>query len=926
VAGPLELVGRRREQAELAAALAAGPLTTLTGPVGVGKTRLALEAVASAGDLADAATVVDLEGVAHPSLVIAAVAEALGEHDLFTSVPDVARTLASREMLLVLDGADEAAGATRTLVRSLVTTSRGVRILVTSRRPLRVPGEQVVRVGPLSVPPRSELCAEVIRGYEAPQLLARRAQVAVPELELDAQAWVAVARICRELAGIPLALQIAGCLVASFPLARIADELHARLSAAGASAGARPLQVLDATISWSTTLLDSVERLLLEHLSVFVGGADAEMLRRSLAGIGEALPLSGVVAGLASLVERSFAVVSVESGLGRYGLPGFVRRNVRCQLARAGRLEALARGHLQWCLDTVEGAEDALVTGSHQAEWLERLAREQRNLRAALGAACRSRDGPAAARLAKELWRYWELRNQLSEGRRWLEEVLAFAPAGAPERFHLLDGVGMLAWRQGDRAAAEASLEAARALALAEGRHGLAARALNHLGLVALFAGELREAATRFARSLAELETLDVPGESALVSANLALVAIQEGRFEDACRDLDATAALQLALGDRHGRAISLLHRSIAWWFLGARERGRQDALEAASTFEELGDDRSLAFSLLALAACLAESHASLALEVAGAAEALRERVGIGLPAGWDDTLEAALAPARETLGPRAGGAALDGKLAAPHELVVRVAAVTTRAPVAEVAGPWASISALGGFEVELGGRRARLEPQVARLVQLLVVERSRLHVEQAIEVLWPEATAERGRRRLRNVLSRLHRSAGPLVVRRGDLLVLDQRVELDVAAFEAEATDAITALREGDIEAGLSRARAALRSYRGDLLPEALYEPWTASPRERLRRLCLRLLDTWASAELGRSDLQEAESCLRAAIDIDPMDEDRYVRLAELLAEQGRAASALEVLARARAVSKDLDVPVSPRLTRLERRVRGLR
>lgn len=116
------------------------------------------------------------------------------------------------------------------------------------------------------------------------------------------------------------------------------------------------------------------------------------------------------------------------------------------------------------------------------------------------------------------------------------------------------------------------------------------------------------------------------------------------------------------------------------------------------------------------------------------------------------------------------------------------------------------------------------------------------------------------------------------------------------------------------------------MRAYRGDLLPEALYEPWTASPRERLRRLCLRLLDTWASAELGRSDLQEAESCLRAAIDIDPMDEGRYVRLAELLAEQGRAASALEVLARARAVSKDLDVPVSPRLTRLERRVRGLR
>jgi predicted ATPase/DNA-binding SARP family transcriptional activator len=924
VAAPLELVGRGRERAELAGALATGRPVTLTGLAGTGKTRLALEAAARPGELADGAVVVELEGIAHPSVVIAAVAEALGEHDLFTSLPDVARTLSSRELLLVLDGADDAAGAAGTLVGSVVTSCTGVRVLTTCRRALRVPGEQVVTLRPLSVPPASARSPELIRAYEAPQLLARRAQLAVPELTLGAAEWVAIARICRELAGIPVALEIAGALAASGPLVSLADELHAHLHAGAGAGRVPPRRALDALIAWSIGLLDPVERQLLEHLAVFAGGSDASTLWQLLAASGAPPTLTDVVAGLAGLVDRSIAVVRGERGIGRYALRALVRRQVVRQLDHAGRLDALTRAHLEWCLHTVQGAEDALVTGAHQAEWLDRLSREQRNIRAALGAACRSRDGTAAARLATELWRYWELRNQLSEGRRWLEEVLAIAPAGTPERVHLLDGLGMLAWRQGDSTAAEAALSAARALALEEGRRGLAARALNHLGLVALFAGDLAAAAGRFAQCLAELADLDAPGELALVTANVALVAIREGRYDDARRDLDATASLQLALGDRHGRAISLLHRAIAWWFLDARDQGQEDALEAATTLEELGDDRSLAFSLLALAACLAEPHPSLALEAAGLAEGLRNRLAVHLPAGWDGLLEAALAPAHDRAGARAEELAHEGRMAAPRELLSRVAGAIAPASGAVDAGRWASISVLGGFEVWHGSRRAHLEPQVARLVQLLVVERSGLHVEQAIEVLWPEVPVERGRRRLRNVLSRLHRAAGPVVVRRGDLLALGEGVDLDAARFEAGATQAIAALRDGAVELARRQASAAVAAYRGDLLPDALYEPWSASARERLRRLRLGLLDAWAQRELAEASVQEAERCLRAAIDADPVDEDRWLRLAELLAGSDRPAAALDVLARARAVAADLGVPVSSRLARLEQQVRG--
>ncbi len=925
VAGPLVLVGRSRELAELASALATGHPVTLAGLDGIGKTRLALEAAARLGELADGTVVVELEGIAHPSLVIAAVAEALGEHDLFTSLPDVARTLASRELLLVLDGVDEAVRATATLVRSIAEECRGVRILLTSRRPLRVPDEQVLRVGALSVPPAALRSPELIHAYEAPQLLARRAQLAVPDLELDASGWDAVARICRDLAGVPLALEIAGSLAASGPIEKLADELHARLhAAAGDRARADPQRALDALIMWSTALLDPAERQLLDHLAVFAGGVEAATLHRVVAGTGSAPMLTEVVAGLAGLVDRSIAVVGGRGAIGRYTLRPLVRRHVVRQLGREGRLGVLTRAYLEWCLHAVRGAEEALVTGAHQAEWLERLSLEQRNIREALSIACASRDHLTAAGLAKELWRYWELRNQLSEGRRWLEEILRIVPADAPERFHLLDGLGMLAWRQGDHPAARESLATARALALESARRDLGARALNHLGLVALFSAELGPAASLFSQSLGLLAELDAPGESALVSANLALVAVQQGRYEDACRDLGQTATLQLALGDLHGRAISLLHRSIACWFLTAREQGRTDALEAAAAFEELGDDRSLAFSLLALAACVAEPHPFLALELAGLAEGLGERLGVLLPAGWDGPLEAALAPARTKAGARTKELAHEGRLASPHELLARVAAAIGPAPGASDARPWAVISALGGFAVVQGTRHAHLEPQVARLVQLLVVERAGLHVEQAIEVLWPEVTVERGRRRLRNVLSRLHRAAGPLVVRRCDLLVLGQGVELDVACFEVEAARAIATLREGDSELGRRQAAAALAAYRGDLLPDALYEPWSASARERLRRLRLGLLDTWAQSELASGNVQEAERCLRAAIDSDPVDEDRYVGLAELLADHDRFGAALEVLNRARALAGELGVTVSSRLVGLERRVRG--
>lgn len=922
-----ELIGRERELAGLAAALGQARLVTLTGPGGVGKSRLAHEIVAATYDLGAEVITVELEDVAHPSLVVGAVADVLGRYGLFVTGPDVVETLADREVLVVLDGAEDVASGVAALLTCLMATCPGVRILVTSRCPLGVAGEHVIVLEPLSVPPATAPPDEAMLSYEASRLLVRSARLAHPDLVVDEGAWRAVGQICRALGGVPLGLELVGSLAGSFTLSDLADGLLDELvgELVGQPAKAADVDadsVLEAAIAWSVGMLHPTECQLLEHLAVFAGGADAGTLlevSRRAGGVGS---MRAVVSGLTSLVGRSLVTLEAVNGPGRYGLLGPIRRQVRSGLDRSGHLQALERHHLGWCRDLTAGAEAALITGSGQAEVLERLAREQGNLRSALAFACRERDR-AAVVLAKELWRFWELRGQLDEGRRWLGEAQTIATEADPLRFHLLDGAGMLAWRQGDREGAEAALAAAHDLAVGAGDRGLTARARNHLGLAALFAGDTAGAARWFEQSLSELEPLDAPGESALVAANLALVAIREGRCVEARQSLDATAAAQLALGDRHGRAISLLHRSMAGYFLDERDGARADALDAASTFADLGDDRSLAFALVSLSANLAEAHPDLALKVAGLAGALQDRVGIGLPHGWDGPVEAALAPARAMAGARAAGLLDEGRSAAPRELLLRVAAAISTAP--DVAhARWVSISALGGFEVAHGDRRLHLEPQVARLVKLLVVQRPSLHVEQAMEALWPEAAPERGRRRLRNVLSRLHRAAGPLVVRRGDTLALGEGVDLDAARFEGEATRAITAFDEGAVAVGRDWARAAMASYRGDLLPEELYEPWAATARERLRRLHLRLLDTWTQAAHDGGEVHEAEACLRAAIDADPLDEDRYVRLAELLAGDDRPAAALAVLTRARVVAAELDVPVSSSVDRIERRVRG--
>jgi len=244
-------------------------------------------------------------------------------------------------------------------------------------------------------------------------------------------------------------------------------------------------------------------------------------------------------------------------------------------------------------------------------------------------------------------------------------------------------------------------------------------------------------------------------------------------------------------------------------------------------------------------------------------------------------------------------------------------AAVALAAGVAPVA-----LSVLGRFELTRGGRPVPLTAgQASQLLKYVIVCGGRVATERATDVLWPDADVDTGRNRLRTVLNRLRSEAGEIVVRDGESLALHADVRVDLALFEAEARRAL-ALGPGEPTQAVAVARGAMARYRGDLLPEDLYADWAEQPREHARRRMLELLDLCADVAVRRGDLDEARRVVELTIDLAPYDEERYLKAAVTLLEQGRRGAALTVVTRARAALAELGLEPPLNLVRLERSI----
>ena len=419
-------VGRDQELRETRRLFESTRLLTLTGTGGVGKTRLAVQLAATLLDTyPDGVWLVELAPVADPNRVARAVAGVLGvaERHGLPILRLVAEALQGQRVLLILDNCEHVLDASARLAGSLLRTCPDLHVLATSREPLSIDGEQVLRV-PSLAPPEPPDTPERVAGSAAAQLFLERARAVEPGFALTSQTAPAVAQVCRRLDGIPLALELATARVALLSVEQIAARLddRFRLLVGGHRTTPARQQTLLATMEWSHGLLNDAERVLFRRLAVFSGGWTLEAAEAACAG--ETLAAGDIVDLLAHLVDQSLVVVEPDSdGSRRYRLLETVRAYATERLAAASEVDELRDRHAAYFWTLAEKARPDLMVLRFEG-WLDRLDREQDNFRAALDWLASRNRVEEGLRLATALAEFWYVRGYAAEGRERLEHLL----------------------------------------------------------------------------------------------------------------------------------------------------------------------------------------------------------------------------------------------------------------------------------------------------------------------------------------------------------------------------------------------------------------------------------------------------------------------------------------------------------------------
>jgi predicted ATPase/DNA-binding XRE family transcriptional regulator len=561
-------------------------LLILTGPGGVGKTRLAIEvAERVTGDFPDGVAFVDLAPLRDPGLVLGAVARQLGvdERDATPLASLLALALRDRRMLVVLDNFEHVLPA-RDAVLELLPACPGVVVLVTSRVALRVRAGREYPVAPLALPATGDADRS-----PAVELLVDRAEAAGVELAADAATSEAVAGICRRLDGIPLAIELAAARLPLLPPGHLLTRLTRRLPVLVDGPHDLPdrQKTMRDAIAWSYELLDQAQQRLFRQLCVFTGGAALDAI--------EAVCGPEGVAGLAALVAGNLVRMPATAADGgpRAALLETIREYGTEQLAAHAEADAARRRHAAWYLGLAEQAAPALA-GPDVMAWLARLDADHDNLRAALRWSLDQGDGPAALRLAGALGRYWAHRGHLSEGRQWCAEALALPANSAAGtilvRINCLVAAGQLAI--GQAAYGEAERLAGEAVALAREHGGPAeqAAALNTQGLLARFQNAYAGSAAAYEAALPLARAAGHRGEEARALLGLAYVAMFTGNAARAVPLTEQGLAAARASQDQLILAHTLFFMSWGASHAAAYEPAQALAAEARNLFAELGE------------------------------------------------------------------------------------------------------------------------------------------------------------------------------------------------------------------------------------------------------------------------------------------------------------------------------------------------
>jgi predicted ATPase/DNA-binding CsgD family transcriptional regulator len=625
-------------------------LLTLTGPGGVGKTRLALQMAAELSErFSDGVFFVNLAPISDPAFVLPAVAQALGLKETGEQpLPDLLKTsLRDKQLLLLLDNFEQVASAA-VQVADLLATCPRLKVLVTSRMALHVQAEQEFAVPPLSVPdPRHLPDPLALAQYEAVALFIARAQAVEPEFQVTDASALAVAEICVRLDGLPLAIELAAARSKLLPPQALLKRLSHRLEVLTGGAQDLPTrqQTLRNTLQWSYDLLTAQEQRLFRWLSIFVGGCTLEAAEAVCQVIGE--QNSSVLEGIASLLDKSLLQQTErDQEVPRFVMLETLREfGLEC-LESQRELEASRQAHAHYFMALAEQAEPHLM-GPEQLLWFQLWERELDNLRAILraGTTGGEEEREVALRLGAALWIFWVGRGQnLHEVRNVLERLLAGAAAiEAPVRIKALNALGWILWFQNDTrgleavadealvlvrrlqdhwhmtlalilratvlmvdrrdyAAAQACLEEALNEARILGDHYLLAVALGHLGLLAWYQRDALRAIALFEQSLVQFR---VTGDRVTMSVGLLWLARAELSQGHAARTrslLEECLTISRAFGNTLGtvQVLNLLGQLA----LGQGELRQAEALltDSARLASEIGDRNNGVRSRLLLA------------------------------------------------------------------------------------------------------------------------------------------------------------------------------------------------------------------------------------------------------------------------------------------------------------------------------------